>query len=205
MKKYFNKINILLVLAIVCIYILLANIFQNIRIPFRFLDIESTKAFNNCMNGLAISYLCGCFIYYLTIILKNKKERKRIFWEIHDLLEKYKQIPEIFEKEEYLRINCIPNDEIFSIYKKNEQIINEQLSSLLEKSFLYKDLLLEKEIFQLCEIRRLMGGLSYKTDTMTDDDKKICIGNVKDICSIIYDLVNNIEKEAQKKKDGEKS
>ena len=170
MKLQIERLNpikiVLCILAFMALYILTAELFPNIRIPYSLLGEEQTRTFNTIMNSLAIGYITGYVIYLMTVTLKYKYERHRRFWEIHDLFAKFEEIEEYYPQ----RIEQIPDDKILKTIKENGESITENLSSLLDRAFLYSNILSDKEVYLLCEIRRLMGNLPIKNEITTDQD-----------------------------------
>ena len=72
--------------TIISAYILSAMVFPEMRIHFSLLSADATDAFNRIIEALAISYLMGVFVYYLTVVLKNKNDRSRRKWELYDIV-----------------------------------------------------------------------------------------------------------------------
>lgn len=189
MKKYFNnKMNIIVfVLAFICICSLLVSIL--------FLNDKSADA----ICKIAICCLSVCLGYFINDILKMKIGRDNYFENLRNTLIEFEQIPNIFEEESGKRIEYLSEDEIFKICKKNEKFILKELSSILENTYKNKDILYESEKNQLSEIERLKCGIpkQINLNLNSEDDKKICVGNIREICKIIFDLTNSVKYEDQ--------
>lgn len=199
MRIKMGKINpirmVLCILAIISLYILMTELFPIIRTPYSLLSEEQTRTFNSIMNSLAIGYITGYVIYLMTVTLKYKYERHRRFWEIHDLFAKFEEIEEYYPQ----RIEQIPDDKILKTIKENGESITENLSSLLDRAFLYSNILSDKEVYLLCEIRRLMGNLPIKNEITTDQDDEEYVKKIKEIHYNIYELTNETERLAHRK------
>ena len=101
------------------------------------------------------------------------------------------------------RIEAITNQEIQKYFNEKGESFIDELSMFLDKTFLYKDILSDKEIYLLCEIRRLSGMLPRKNCLISSEDMEICSENFREICKNVYKLSNGfirIANERGKKK-----
>lgn len=158
MKKYHKYIHKLCHwgILLLCLYILVSQIFPSIRIQFSFWGENETSAFNSVMWTLAASFLSGIFVYYLTVKYKNKKERRRRKRELRAVLDEINRHVEHLEsdldrskKQNVVMLKSLRPDTIYQTF------LNE-MSKTLDKAFLYKDILLEGEAETLAEIRQLL-------------------------------------------------
>lgn len=148
MKKIISVNCCLCVGVAVCIYILTARIFPCMQIQFSILDIEGTNCFNSIMESLAVSYLSGVFVYYLTVILTNKRNRRRQKWELYDTLKdqhKFEYITgdrwDLFNEDSYKKLTS----------EQVSKLINEY-DHILKVLHRYDNVLIEEELDCLHDI-----------------------------------------------------
>lgn len=191
--------QILVIFSFLCFYILSAQVFDCMKIPFSLFTDTETSNLNNVLCSLAGSYLMGVFIYTLTVILKNKIERRKRIWEIYDLFKKLE------ENTIYL------DDKVGSDFAKNssmewfEQVYNQELneylikniSSTLEKVNLYRYMLSDTEINLLHTIQTNLCIDAFSSIN-TDNENKSNFKRLKQIYNSITLLNNGIIKEIKK-------
>lgn len=90
-KMISDRNKILISFVFISVYVLLAKVFEHLKIPYSFLSEKSTSELNEVLYSLAVSYLMGVFVYFVTVILFNMRERKNRKWEIYDLFQSFKQ------------------------------------------------------------------------------------------------------------------
>lgn len=189
MKKY-NVNTALCAGSIICVYILSAMIFPEIQIPFSFLSANATQVFNRIIEALAISYLMGVFVYWLTVILKNINDRRRQKWELYDILKESNYLEKAtgekwtyFNEERYKELTSEKVDELYQQYSK-----------VVNRLHLYDAILTEEELDYLSQISTNIDFESYNKFM---DPKQIAfnIKKIKAICEAIEKIQRSIIKE----------
>lgn len=178
--KYSKTSKILRLILIVCIYILFSKIFPILKIPYSFLEPDTNELFNNIIEELSIGYLSGYFIYFMTVEYKYMLERKKRKYELYDLSQEFAKAFEDVE-------NATGRIEVMEIdtYKNicTSELIGQlhiELTSLLNKAYLYKDILLQNEIDYLGSIRRLVGGLEGYNEFANEKEVKARLITLQD-------------------------
>lgn len=189
MKKISYVNYWLLVGVVISIYILVAKLFPILQIPFSFLDIEGTTCFNSIMESLAISYLSGVFIYYLTVILKNRIRRRRQKWELYDVLKDHHKVEDI-------------TGEKWTLFgeKRYKELTPEQVSGLIEEYdriikvlHRYDNVLTEEELDCLHDISQNLDFEVYNHEMLPIEIEKN-VGQIKAINQCIAKLQCSFEK-----------
>lgn len=180
---------------VVSLYILVSAVFPIIRIPFSILDSECTRNLNLVFENLAVGYLSGLFVYYLTVIQKNREERKRRIFEIYDVFTHLRDV-----------VCDLENDGVIGAYSSYENFTNEvrqrfrnDLSERLKACLLYKDILREEELVKIYEIRKKYPIIEEYVNCMQPQEKTMQLNTIKEVCQLIDDLLNPIIIELQKR------
>ena len=186
---------ILFYLSILSIYIIVACIFDEIKIPYSVFDEIRTEKLNELLSSIAGSFLMGAFVYYLTVIVNNKKERRNRKWEIYGLFEELAGQNVILDEEIGSDFHKTASIEWFKQEWTNEMNENyiKKISSTIGKMNLYRHLLSEEELNQLY----LIGtNLCIKCPSEFSDQKEVEINfeRLKQIYISIEKLYNSIKR-----------
>ena len=194
----------LLFLCIVSIYILLSSVFDCLRFPFSILSYDETKKMDTLLVNLASSYLTGYLVYYLTIIIKNKIERRKRKWELYDFFKTLEEANHFLEEEKGTRMDKNFTNDWYDwfinrynarIHEKYLHIINQAL----EKEYLYREILTESENDQLQIIKNNIN-FTFPDKFMKEEEIQLHFSCLKIISECIIKLNNRIRKKIQKRK-----
>ncbi|MBR3467728.1 MAG: hypothetical protein IKO89_08540 [Bacteroidales bacterium] len=180
---------------VISLYILVSAVFPIIRIPFSILDNECTRNLNLVFENLAVGYLSGLFVYYLTVIQKNREERKRRIFEIRDVFTNLRDVVCDLETEQV--IGPFANYEYFTddVY----YMFREKLSKRLNDCFLYKDILNRKELLKIYKIRDKYPIIEAYSNCMQQQERTMQLNTIKEVCQLIDELLNPILIELKKR------
>lgn len=179
--------------TIISAYILFAMVFPEMQIQFSLLSAEATQAFNRIIEALAISYLMGVFVYYLTVILKNKNDRSRRKWELNAIVKESNYLENIqgrdkwplFNKESYKELTP---DEVSKL--------NKQYYEFVQRLHLYDAILTEDELDNLSIISTNIDFEPYN-EFMDSEQITFNVEKIKAICKAVEKIKNSIIKEIQ--------
>lgn len=177
----------------------MSSVFVCVRLPFSFLNEGETERMNNLLISLSSSFITGAFVYYLTVIFKNKNERKNRKWELHDLLKQLEVVNEYVEQDTGLKID---KGLTFEWFKQNYNILihglfMQVINDVLEESNSYRYMLTDYENTQLDTIRRNIC-IFPPDKNMDNDEIKNNFERLKQVCQSIYELNNSINFFVQK-------
>ena len=181
--------------CIISVIILLASIF-NCRIPFSLLNKTETESFNHIIEALAIGYLSGVCVFIMTVLFKNKINRRRFKWFVYDLFMKFSETKAYVEGE--LGVRTLD----FNLFKEYYTIeVNEKFIELLEKALNeakpFEDLLTDKESKIIADIRTNIA-LEAPTPDMRNETITLNYNRFLSICKGIDKLSNGIIRMVQK-------
>ena len=190
-----NKFNVKCALCVgsfISVYILSAMVFSEIQIPFSLLSANAMHEFNRIIEELAISYLMGVFVYYLTVILKNKNDRRRRKWELYDILKDSNCLENttgekwtIFDEESYKELTPEKVSEL-----------NKHYYEFVQKLHLYDVILTEEELDNISVISTNLAFEPYheqmESKLISFNTKKI-----KAICKAVEKIQHSIINEIQ--------
>ena len=193
-KRKFNQF-ILRAFKIISLYILVSSVFPIIRIPFSILDNECTRNLNLVVENLAVGYLSGLFVYYLTVIQKNQEERKRRIFEIYNVFTQLRDV-----------VCDLENDSVIGAPSSYKNFTNEvrqrfrnDLSERLNDCLLYKDILREEELVKIYEIMKMYPIIEAYSNCMQQPEMTRQLNTIKEVCQLIDDLLNPIIIELKKR------
>lgn len=189
MKKIISVNCCLCVGVAVCIYILTARIFPCMQIQFSFLDIEGTNCFNSIMESLAVSYLSGVFVYYLTVILKNKINRNRQKWELYDTLKDHHKLEDITDE----RWDLFNEDSYKKLTSEQVSKLINEYDHILKVLHRYDNILTEDELDCLHDISQNLNFEAYCSNMRPIEIEKN-VGQIKAINRCIIKLQNSFIK-----------
>ncbi len=189
MKKFISVHCVLWVGFVVSMYILATKIFPILQIPFSILDIEETKCFNSIMESLAISYLSGFFVYLLTVILTNKRNRKRNKWELYDILKDHHKLEDIIGE----RWTLFDEDHYKGLSSEQVSKLINEYDRLLKVLHRYDNVLTEEELDWLHDISRNLDFEVYNPYMQPIELEKN-VGQIKEINKCIAKLQCNFTK-----------
>lgn len=183
MKKFISVNCLLWVGVVVSMCILMTRIFPILQIPFSILDIEGTKCFNSIMESLAVSYLSGVFVYYLTVILTYRRNRRRKKWDLNAVFKDYQSLEKLTgERWELFNEDCykeLKEKEITKLFNGYEYI--------LKNLHYYDNVLTEEELDWLHDISRNLDFEVYNPYMQPVEIEKN-IGQIKEINNCIVKL-----------------
>lgn len=183
MKKISYVNRWLLVGVIVSVYILTTRIFPWLQIPFSVFDEEGTLLFNNVMEKIAISYLVSVLIYYITMIIRNKNNRKRRRWELHDILKDYHTLEDITSE----RWNLFDEDRYKELTPEQVFKLKQEYEHILKELHKYDNVLTEEELDCLQDISRNLD-FEVCTSEMQPIEIEKNVGQIREINKNIVKL-----------------
>lgn len=184
MKKISYVNRWLLVGVIVSVYILTTRIFPWLQIPFSVFDEEGTLLFNNVMEKIAINYLVSVVIYYITMIIRNKNNRKRRRWELHDILKDYHTLEDITSE----RWNLFDEDRYKELTPEQVFKLKQEYEHILKELHKYDNVLTEEELDCLQDISRNLDFEVYYTSEMQPIEIEKNVGQIREINKNIVKL-----------------
>lgn len=199
-KSRKNDAWVFYALTLFSVYVLVAAIFSGLRIPFSILGEEATKNFNEVAEALAVGYLTGMFVYYLTVIRSSRNERDRRIFEVSDVFNGLYDTVALLETEFGKRIElCDLTD--YTLYTKNlhDDFIS-MLTCNIEKALLYKNILTRDEQNTIYEIRRIYKGIEPYSGFMDETEQKMQWNALKKVCELINESRNSVLLEIQNSK-----
>lgn len=176
---------------IVSIYVISTNLFHDIRIPFSIWDEARTETFNYIITSLSISYITGMLVYGLTVVYKNKKERKKRRGELENLVTIFNRVLEPLENE----IDRFDNTDEETLKNSDDAVFNtfrDNLTKTLDRAYLYKDIMSEKECEKILDIRRALGILINPPSMMDGCEAERCLQALRDIRTDIDELQKSV-------------
>ena len=183
MKKISYVNRWLLVGVIVSVYILTTKIFPWLQIPFSVFDEEGTLLFNNVMEKIAISYLVSVLIYYITMIISNKNNRKRRRWELHDILKDHHTLEDITSE----RWNLFDEDRYKELTPEQVFKLKQEYEHILKELHKYDNDLTEEELDCLQDISRDLDFEVYTSEMQPIEIEKN-VGQIREINKNIVKL-----------------
>jgi len=191
-KTFVKKITSLWAIGIIAsIYVILTNIFHDIRIPFSIWDEVKTETFNYIMTALSISYITGMLVYGLTVIYKNKKERIKRRGELENLVTLFNRALEPLENEigrfdnTYDETLKNSDDAVFNAFKDN-------LTKTLDRAYLYKDIMSEEECDIISDIRSALSIMINPPSMMDGGEAKLCLQELQEIRTCIDEFQKSV-------------
>lgn len=198
--------NGLFVISLICIYILFSNFFEFLKLPCCFLEASKVDTFNEVIESLSVGFLTGVFVYYLTVILKNRLERKKRKWELYCFFQELNDIMVFLETNigEKYETSLSP-----SWFENNyDSSIDNEIHSKVKKTFekfdTLKHLLREEECDALYDINTNLIDLRSYEDIMTDMEVDLNCQRLRQICQSVSKLVRQNNKRIQKKPKSKK-
>lgn len=169
-----------LVGVLISFYIIVSNVFPEIRIPYSIWDEATTVIFNGIITSLSISYITGMLVYILTVVYKNKKERIKRKGELDTLLkglnrtlEPLEEAIDRFDKTD-AKLLRESDDNTFNTFKDN-------LTKTLDGVHFCKDIMSEEEYERIADIRRALSVLINPPSMMDNDESERCLQALQDI------------------------
>lgn len=185
-------------LALICLYIEIATVFNQIRLPFFLLNNTYLNGFNKVIENISVGYLTGYIVFAITVLYKKKHDREANKWGIYDWclrLNDVKSDIEITMGIDYKYINM-------DLYKQEfietfSQKIEEELDKILSKGIIYEHLLNKNEsdalgaILKYRKINCYFAEMSEKqAQTETRKIIELC-RSIDSIYSSICSLIKN--------------
>lgn len=165
---------------LISFYIIVSNVFSEIRIPYSIWDETTTGIFNGIITSLSISYITGMLVYILTVVYKNKKERIKRRWELDSLAKGLNRALELIENE----IDRLDNTSAETLRDSDDNAFNafkDNLTKTLDGVHFCKDIMNEKECEKISDIRRALSVLINPPSMMADDESERCLQALRDI------------------------
>lgn len=181
--------------VLLSIYILVSSVWINIRIPYSLFDDKTTTQFNGCVEGLALNYLGGVIVFYLTVILKYKILRRKRKWELRDAIINLHNTLKVVE-ENFLYHPLGIDDFKEGFTPEVSETFTRNATEAIKRLLLYEDILTESEINNLAY---LQAHIWQKPDLATADEKSLKeeFEEFKRIHSVIEAFYHNINKEVE--------
>lgn len=193
-----------LVGVLISFYIIVSNVFPEIRIPYSIWDEATTEIFNGIITSLSISYITGMLVYILTVVYKNKKERIKRRWELDALVKGLNRSLELIENE----IDRLDNTRAETLRASDDNAFNvfkEKLAKTLDGAHFCKDIMNEEEYERIADIRRALSVLINPPSMMDNDESERCLKALRDIRTDVDIFKKSVDQIMWRKNNKEKS
>lgn len=192
-----------LVGVLISFYIIVSNVFPEIRIPYSIWDEATTEIFNGIITSLSISYITGMLVYILTVVYKNKKERIKRRWELDALVKGLNRSLELIENE----IDRLDNTRAETLRASDDNAFNvfkEKLAKTLDGAHFCKDIMNEEEYEMISDIRRALSVLINPPSMMDNDESERCLQALRDIRTDVNIFKKSVDQMMWRKNNKEK-
>lgn len=184
--------SILHFLALVCLYIEIASVFQQIRLPFFLLNDTYLDDFNKVIENISVGYLTGYIVYVITVLYKKHYDRKAHKWGIYDWVIKLNDVKCAIEEAMGVRCEYIDVDLYKELYTENlSKEVEEKLALILSEGKFYEHLLNKKESDALGSILTYRKINYYYTE-MSDKQAGAEAEKIKKLCKSIDKIHTSI-------------
>lgn len=202
-KEKFSKVSYILWLKLGCclsIYIIIASLIPCLQFDAIFLSDETVRRLNDILQSLSVSYLMGVFVYYLTGPLRYKKERKKRIWELYDIYVSLQKVSDELVETMADRQDLITIDIFRDRFRKeNFDKFQRRSNSILEKLGLYRNILTEKEIEIIANVRKVTSIEEFN-EYMETEEIEMNHQTLTTLFRNITKLYNNICMEVRTRK-----
>lgn len=143
---------------------------------------------------LAIGYLSGVLVFYLTVVLRTKIARNRRFWELYDFYNELNTLAGIHfnERRSAIDENCFRE----TYTKEFKEKFESELTKMLRETIYFESIMTEEESILVGEIWKCKD-IDVPNDEMDEKQIRFHYERLQRVLSNIEKLVSLINKEVR--------